>query len=141
MDEDTAEQSEVSKAPSVVYYNALKEKERLESVLREASARLAEVNLFIMEYCRFSPELAKGSGVSQKEFEDIAVEILSEAGRPLSRDKLRDALRTRRVYIGGTNPEKNFGAKLWKAATRSGGKLTYDKDVGYRIRESSNSQA
>jgi hypothetical protein len=118
-----------------VYKQALEEKERLERQREEIDARLAEIESFLRLHAQFSPRSEQEQqGISQKEFEALLVEILSQVGHPMSRQSLRDALRIRGVHIGGRNPVKNFGAKLWKAATRDTGMLSYDQETGYRIR-------
>ena len=59
------------------------------------------------------------------------MDILTRADRPMKRRELRDAFRARRIHIGGSDEDKNFGTKLWKAANLEGGRLTYDDKEGY----------
>ena len=141
------------------YNNALQKKQRLERQRQEIDAQLAKVEEFLLAYAEFekattepkptplapserknvagtklaTPRQPQKAGISQESFEEIAVEVLTETGRPMNRGELRDAFRSRRIYIGGADAEKNFGTKLWKAANLEGGKLTYKKGVGYTV--------
>jgi hypothetical protein len=90
--------------------------------------------------CGRAPTLRR-SRISQAKFEAVAIDILSEAGHPMRRKSLRSAFGLRSINIGGVNPEKNFGTKLWKAVNRPNAPLSYDKEAGYGIRLESESSS
>ena len=123
---------------------ALARQEALRREIEERQEEVREIDTFISLYRRFADDSppnreqasepapastvdenqpvgsdtqrnAKRSGLTQREFERIARELLIARGRPAQRRALLDLFRERDIDVGGADELKNLGTKIWMA--------------------------
>jgi hypothetical protein len=71
-------------------------------------------------------------GLSQIEFEGLATQLIKDAGRPLNRTEILTRLDAMGKPLGGEDPSKNVGTKLWRARD----KFTNIRGMGYWLKDS-----
>lgn len=126
---------------------------KAEEVIKRSKAQILEINRFIKQWEKFSGRSAEDIQLTKSLTSDAdlsgrlsiteaanpkkevvaeaAIQILEEAGRPMSRADLYAALQSRGILINGSNPEMVLSTMLWR--TRDAFGIQRLKSGGYAL--------
>ena len=111
---------------------ALKKRERIREDLQRLQGELRDIEEFVSLYQRLFPATAgatltvsdhvEGTVIRTRQrnilpparLAELCREIISKAGRPMTRRELLDELQSQGIPLVGEDPSKNLGTILWR---------------------------